>query len=181
MSSSAASLAVRLREAGVAVQAALPVSPLRMLFVRFDLRLHRKIVVIDGEVAYTGSLNLVDPRYFKQGAHVGQWVDAMVRLRGPAVEALAITFLEDWELETGEGVERLRETGDVHPLAPAAGRRSSRSSPPGPSSARSRSRPCLLGAIYAARRELVHDDTLLRPGRVAGHGLDLGVARGASR
>ena len=98
---------------GVAVAPALPAGLIRGLFVRFDLRMHRKIVVIDGEVAYTGSLNLVDPRFFKQGAGVGQWVDAMVRVRGPAVFGLAGTFLEDWELETGVGVDRLLETGDL--------------------------------------------------------------------
>ena len=63
--------------------------------------MHRKIVVIDGKIAYTGSLNMIDPRYFKQDAGVGQWIDAMVRVRGPVVEGLAITFLEanicfDW-------------------------------------------------------------------------------------
>ena len=39
-----------------------------MLFVRFDLRLHRKIVVIDDEIAYTGSFNLVDPTLFQTGS-----------------------------------------------------------------------------------------------------------------
>ncbi len=53
------------------------------MFRRADLRLHRKIAVIDGQVAYTGSLNLVDPHYFKQNAGVGQWVDAMVRKVDP--------------------------------------------------------------------------------------------------
>ncbi len=57
----------RLKESGVAIDAALAVGPWRTLFVRFDLRLHRKIVVIDNEIAYTGSFNLVDPRFFKQG------------------------------------------------------------------------------------------------------------------
>jgi cardiolipin synthase len=56
----------RLEESGVEIAVALSVSPVRMLFVRFDLRLHRKIVVIDDEIAYTGSFNLVDPRFFKQ-------------------------------------------------------------------------------------------------------------------
>ena len=55
----------RLREAGVQVQPALPVSLLQALVSRNDLRLHRKIVVVDGRVAWTGSMNLVDPRYFK--------------------------------------------------------------------------------------------------------------------
>jgi cardiolipin synthase len=144
----------RLRQGGVKVQAAMPVNLFRMLFVRFDLRLHRKIVVIDGETAYTGSLNLVDPRFFKREAEVGQWVDAMVRIQGPAVEALAITFLEDWELETGEGIERLRETGDAHPRA-ASGTALVQVIPSGPLLGPESIQAVLLMTIYAARRELV--------------------------
>jgi cardiolipin synthase len=144
----------RLRDVGVHLTAALPVSLVRMLFVRFDLRLHRKIVVIDGEVGYTGSMNLVDPRYFKQDAHVGQWIDAMARLTGPAVEALAITFLEDWELETGEGVGRLRESSDVHRLE-SVGTAAVQVLPSGPAVRPEAIRAILLMAIYAARRELV--------------------------
>src|SRR5262249_53018547 len=59
-------LARELRQSGVAVAAALPAGLLRLLFRRPDLRLHRKIAVIDGAVGYTGSLNLADPRFFKQ-------------------------------------------------------------------------------------------------------------------
>jgi len=146
--------AEQLRKGGVSLRVALPIELLRLLFVRADVRLHRKIVVIDGELAYTGSLNLVDPALFKQDAGVGQWVDAMVRLEGPAVEALAITFLEDWELETGEGVEQLRRIGDVHTL-------SSRDStavqviPSGPATSGDPVSPIILSAIFAARRELV--------------------------
>ena len=147
-------LPARLRRGGVRVEAAMPVGLFRMWFVRLDLRLHRKIVVIDGEVAYTGSMNLVDPRFFKKEAHVGEWVDAMVRLRGPAVEGLAITFLGDWEMETGEGVARLRETGDVHALAPA-GRAIVQAVPSGPVAREESIQAVLLMAIYAARRELV--------------------------
>jgi cardiolipin synthase len=78
----------RLRAAGIELRAALPVGLLRTLVGRTDLRLHRKIVVIDGDVAWTGSMNLVDPRYFKKGAGVGEWVDAMVRLKGAVVVPL---------------------------------------------------------------------------------------------
>jgi cardiolipin synthase len=90
-----------LRKAGVRVQAALTAGLLRLVVARPDLRLHRKIVVIDGTVGYTGSLNLADPKLFKQDAGVGQWVDALARAQGPAVRALALTFLQDWALETG--------------------------------------------------------------------------------
>ena len=94
----------RLRDAGVDVRPALPVGIFRTFVGRTDLRLHRKIVVIDGEVAWTGSMNLVDPRFFKQDSGVGQWVDAMVRVQGAVVAPLAATMIGDWILETGEPI-----------------------------------------------------------------------------
>ena len=147
-------LTQRLRHGGVALHAALPGGLLRGLFVRFDLRLHRKIAVIDGEIAYTGSLNMVDPRCFKKGVGLGPWVDAMVRLRGPAVEGLATTFLEDWELETGEGIEEVAESGDIHPLHPC-GTAAVQVTPSGPLVKNEAIQQILLMAIYEARRELV--------------------------
>lgn len=88
----------------IEVLQALPVSPLKMLFRRMDLRNHRKIAVIDGQLAYIGSQNLVDPRYFKQDSNVGQWVDIMVRVNGPASFLLEGIFSMDWEIETGDKV-----------------------------------------------------------------------------
>ncbi|MBU0732900.1 MAG: PLDc N-terminal domain-containing protein, partial [Proteobacteria bacterium] len=87
-------LAQQLMDSGVQLVASLPVGPLQVLMTRADLRNHRKIIVIDGEIAYTGGQNLVDPRFFKQDEGVGQWVDAMVRMEGPSVEALAGIFME---------------------------------------------------------------------------------------
>lgn len=97
----------QMRTAGVEVVESLPAGLLRALFRRLDLRNHRKLVVIDGRVAYTGSLNMIDPAVFKQGAGVGAWIDAMVRVEGPAVEALAVVFLEDWQLETDKEIMRI--------------------------------------------------------------------------
>jgi len=53
----------RMVRAGVKFVAALPVSPLRMLFARLDLRNHRKIAVIDGWTAYTGSQNIAETTF----------------------------------------------------------------------------------------------------------------------
>ncbi len=103
----------RLREAGVELRAALPVGLLRTVIGRTDLRLHRKIVVIDGAAAWTGSMNLVDPRYFKQDSGVGEWVDAMVRFEGTVVNPLAATLLGDWILETGETMQQLIDSADL--------------------------------------------------------------------
>ena len=112
----------RLRAAGVEVLPALPVGLFRTFVGRNDLRLHRKIVVIDGKVAWTGSMNLVDPRFFKQDAGVGEWIDAMVRVEGAAVAPLAATMIGDWQLETGEDVGELVQSAGL----PARGAHGSR-------------------------------------------------------
>lgn len=68
-----------LERAGVFVHQSLPVGLFKTLFKRADLRNHRKIVVIDEYIGYTGSFNLVDPKFFKQDKGVGQWIDVMIR------------------------------------------------------------------------------------------------------
>ena len=68
-----------LERAGVFVHQSLPVGLFKTLFKRSDLRNHRKIVVIDEYIGYTGSFNLVDPKFFKQDKGVGQWIDVMMR------------------------------------------------------------------------------------------------------
>ena len=95
------SLADDLRSAGVQVTAALPVNPLRALFYRIDLRNHRKITVIDGEIGYTGSQNIADAEFAPKKRYA-PWVDAMVRMRGPIVSDLQRLFVEDWFLDTDE-------------------------------------------------------------------------------
>jgi cardiolipin synthase len=142
----------RLRAAGVVVGEALPVTLRRLLFIRADLRLHRKIVVIDDAVAYTGSLNLADPALFKQNAGVGQWVDAFARVRGPAVAALGAIFLYDWELETGEAIPI--DTERNH-LADVPGAAVVQVLPSGPGERVGAIEQILLAAIYAAEKELV--------------------------
>jgi cardiolipin synthase len=143
----------RLRAGGVALREALPVTLRRLLFVRADLRLHRKIVVIDGSVGYSGSLNLADPALFKKGAGVGQWVDALARVQGPAVAALGGIFRQDWELETGEALP----APAAHEVlaAPDGGRAVVQVLPSGPGEQVGAIEQILLTAIYAAERELV--------------------------
>jgi cardiolipin synthase len=149
----ASPLAKRLRSEGVHLQRALPGGPFRLLVQRFDLRMHRKVVVIDCAVAYTGSLNMVDPRFFKQKANVGQWVDAMVRVRGPAVEAVAIGFLGDWALEQEEHIEQIRADADIC-RSPLQGTSTVQVIPTGPTR-EGDALQTLLMTIYAARRELI--------------------------
>ncbi len=176
-------LASRLRKSRVELVAALPVGPVRTAFVRVDLRLHRKIVVIDGEVAYTGSINLVDPRYFKQEAGVGQWIDAMTRIEGPAVQVLEMLFLWDWEVETGQSISSLKNTVDLKPVPQSGTANIVQVVPSGPGYRRDPIHQLLLTSIYAARKELVMstpyfvpDESLLMALKsAAGRGVDVKI------
>jgi cardiolipin synthase len=91
-----------LKDNGISLVEGLEVSPWRLFLRRLDLRQHRKIIVIDDDIAYTGSMNMVDPAYFKQDSGVGQWIDIMVRVTGPTVNVLSAIHCWDWEVETGE-------------------------------------------------------------------------------
>lgn len=93
-----------MRNAGVEVVEALKVNLMRVFLRRMDLRQHRKVVLIDNFIAYTGSMNLVDPRFFKQDAGVGQWIDVMARMEGPVSTTMGIIFSCDWEIETGKRI-----------------------------------------------------------------------------
>jgi cardiolipin synthase len=152
----------RLRDAGVQVRAALPVGLFRTLIGRTDLRLHRKIAVIDGVVAWTGSMNLVDPRYFKQGAGVGEWVDAMVRLEGAVVNPLAATMIGDWILETGEPLEPLIASAGLGGARPE-GTANIQVVPSGPGETMDGLLQMFLALINAAQRELVLTTPYLVP------------------
>ncbi len=83
-----------LRRAGVSVVPALPVSWFRRKVARIDVRNHRKIVVIDGRIAYVGSHNITEPRYGSR--RHGPWRDLSARLQGPAVHEVQAVFAEDW-------------------------------------------------------------------------------------
>jgi cardiolipin synthase A/B len=169
----------RLRKGGVQVVGALPGGIMRLPFVRFDLRLHRKIVVIDGRIAYTGSLNLVDPRYFKRDAGVGQWVDAMVRIQGPAVEALQITFLADWYVETDTDLNELQKTGDALPQS-NIGESAVQVLPSGPGLMTNAVEHVLLMAIYSARKEVVLTTPYFLPSDPLSLALTAAASRGVS-
>ncbi len=80
-------------EAGGKVTSFLPV----VLFesqLRVNFRNHRKIIVVDGEIGFTGGLNI--------GEEYNDWVDLAFRLDGPVVLQLQEVFAEDWYFATGE-------------------------------------------------------------------------------
>lgn len=91
----------QLRAAGVRVVESLPVGIIRRRFGRVDLRNHRKVVVIDRSIGYIGSHNLA-AKDFKVKERYAPWIDATMRVSGPAVNDMQKIFVEDWYLETDE-------------------------------------------------------------------------------
>lgn len=89
----------RLHEAGVQLKTFMPVS-FPILRSNINFRNHRKIVVVDGNVAFTGGLNVGD-EYMGKGP-LGYWRDTHAMFRGDSVKALNEIFLKDWEICSGE-------------------------------------------------------------------------------
>lgn len=79
-------------------------SPIRFPWINHIFgRDHRKIVVIDGKVAYTGGMNVAD-YYIKGTKQVGEWRDMHCRIEGDAVNELQAIFIRIWNRTTGENV-----------------------------------------------------------------------------
>lgn len=93
----------KLEEEGIR---ALPFNPfVPMVNLVMNNRDHRKILVVDGTVAFTGGINLAD-EYINRIRRFGHWRDAGVRLRGPAAWSFATMFLEFWTANRPQSNER---------------------------------------------------------------------------
>lgn len=89
-----------LKNAGVEVS---PFNTTKGIRNRFQLnfRNHRKVVIADGRIAFTGGLNVGD-EYMGRSESSGPWRDTNICVRGPAVQAVQFAFLEDWYWATHE-------------------------------------------------------------------------------
>ncbi len=82
---------------------------LPVLSVRMNNRDHRKILSIDGRVAYTGGTNLAD-EYINEKERFGHWKDTAILLRGEAAWSFTVMFLNMWDFTAGlrEDFEQFR-------------------------------------------------------------------------
>ncbi|MGB4985422.1 MAG: cardiolipin synthase [Erysipelotrichaceae bacterium] len=83
-----------LRRYGIKVKVFNPLRPL--LTVTMNNRDHRKILIIDGKVGYSGGVNLAD-EYINKKKRFGHWKDSVVRLEGNVVDSLLISFLQMYD------------------------------------------------------------------------------------
>jgi cardiolipin synthase A/B len=176
----------RLRQAGVDVEASLPVGVIKSLSQRTDLRNHRKLIAIDQAIGYVGSFNLVDPRLFKQDKAVGEWVDIMFRLEGHIVDSIGVVFNADYIFDTvGLEIDRkaLRDLPTDTPTETAPGNIALQLLPSGPEIHDSMIHEWVVSAIFAARKRVsvitpyfIPDETLtlaLKAARKRGVAVDI--------
>jgi len=93
-----------LTAAGIDWRRMLPLSLWPWAWLRPDLRNHRKLLIVDGDIAFTGSQNMIDSAYHRgRMARRGlRWKDLMVRFEGPIAAGIDALFITDWYSETGD-------------------------------------------------------------------------------
>ena len=103
----------KLKAADVFVHESLPVGLFKTIVKRIDIRNHRKLAIFDSCYGYTGSFNLIDPDFFKQNAHVGKWIDVMIRVESHdtvnSVKAMALVTTTDISAETNANFSNLEK------------------------------------------------------------------------
>ncbi|MEL6616831.1 MAG: cardiolipin synthase, partial [Bacteroidota bacterium] len=80
--------------------------------LRLNFRNHRKIVVCDGRTAFVGGLNVGD-EYLGRDPKIGPWRDTHLRVQGPTVQGLQLSFARDWFYATRENLEAIDWTPEA--------------------------------------------------------------------
>ncbi|MER7525018.1 cardiolipin synthase [Microbacterium oxydans] len=143
----------RLNAMGADWHLMLPVQPLKGKMQRPDLRNHRKLLVVDGNIAFLGSQNITDSTYnlkknIKRGLH---WVDLMVRLDGPVVLSVNAIFVADWYSETDTVLEGI----DIAHANIGSGDLDCQVVPSGPGFEVENNLRLFLALLYAAKKKIM--------------------------
>ncbi len=165
----------RLTDMGADWHLMLPVQPFRGAYTRPDLRNHRKLVVVDGRVAFTGSQNVTDSTYnlkknIKRGLH---WVDMMTRVDGPVVGSIDAVFLSDWYSETDEVVDDV----NLFDPRPGTGDLDCQVIPSGPGFEYQNNLKLFMSLLFAAQKKLI----IVSPYFVPDEGLLLAIQTACQR
>jgi len=168
----------RLRGAGIPVHRTLPMDPFHKQWNRLDLRNHRKIVVVDGVVAYTGSHNLIEDTYHKgsnirKGIH---YIELVVRVTGPVVREFNAAFITDWYSETEELLDE-RTAPEMRVRTPVTGDVLCQVLPSGPGFYYNNNLMLFVALLNAARRRI----TIVNPYVVPEETLLLALTSAAQR
>ncbi|MFT4136766.1 cardiolipin synthase [Microbacterium sp.] len=166
----------RLDAMGAQWRLMLPVQPLKGKYQRPDLRNHRKLLVVDGRVAFTGSQNLTDSTYnlrknIARGLH---WVDLMVKVEGPVVASVGAVFLSDWYSETDEV---LTDEIDLFEIGSGPGDLDCQIVPSGPGFEFQNNLKMFMALLFAAQHRVI----IVSPYFVPDEGLLLAITTACQR
>ena len=139
---------VELRDAGVDVRR-FNTTQGRANRWQLNFRNHRKIVVVDGQTAWVGGLNIGD-EYIGRDPTIGAWRDTHVKVTGPVVQGVQVAFLEDWHWASQQ---LLKLNWDPQP-APSGARRVALALPTGPADSLETCTLFFLNAINTATNRL---------------------------
>lgn len=140
-------LAPVMRNAGIEVVEVLPAGLFRRKTWRFDLRNHRKIAVIDGQIGYAGSQNIIAATTNSDFPNE----ELVVRTTGPVVEQLQAVFFMDYYFATGN-----LETNPIYlPSIIATGHSHAQVVPSSPGYRRENGKVLMISLFYAAKKRIV--------------------------
>ena len=108
--------AERLKAGGIKVSIFNRIKPSVNIFM--NNRNHRKIIVVDGKVAFTGGMNIAD-EYVNTVERFGYWMDCAIMLKGRAVSSFTVMFLSMWAFCTGKKQRYAKFIADY--VCPTAG------------------------------------------------------------
>ncbi len=170
----------RMRQSGVAICAFSPVNPLKSRrYQDITKRDHRKILVVDNAVGFTGGINISAVYSSGSGSFGGSkgrrkddetgkdskdakdrgWRDTMIQVRGPAVQALHGLILQTWQTQACGGTLQALPAPDT-----AAGQQLMRIIPSTPQDKENRIYTLLLGSIRAAQKSVYLTMAYFAPG-----------------
>jgi len=150
----------RMRKAGIEIYPFQKVH-FYLLANRLNYRNHRKIIVIDGQIGFTGGINVSD-KYINNGFHKLFWRDTHLRIDGPGVFYLQYLFLTDWNFCSG----KVLAPEKFHFSVPADSKDDCflQVAASGPDSVQPSILFSLLQAIYLARKEILITTPYFIPG-----------------
>jgi len=161
----------RLRKAGVPTALFMPrFTPAWLPFL--NLRNHRKVLVVDGKVGFTGGMNVRDD--FLPTPRRAAFMDLHARVEGPVVAHLQSAFAEDWRFTTRQAIDG----GAFFPPLPGAGPVLARGVPDGPDEDFEAVRWLLLGALATARERIRIVTPYFLPDAGLVTAIDVAVMRG---
>ncbi len=168
-------MALKLRESAARMAVFHPLIgwlPLRMPSI--NMRNHRKILVIDGRVGFTGGINISGRHFFSRHKRIDPVRDIHFRVKGPIVSVMQEVFALDWLVSTGE----LLEGSDFFSPMEPAGDTCIRAVVSGPDENFERIYEVVMGALRSAREEVMIMTPYFIPSRALTQSLRIAVLSG---